>query len=750
METESLGASLRRLRLARDLTLESLAELSTVSGRTISDIERGVSLGPQRRTLQLLADALELGDDDRSALLAAARAGRARVPLGLSAPAGLPRSVADFTGRLSEQEVVSAHLASATAGSPAPVVVVSGPPGFGKTSLAVKVAADLAGSFDAVHFVDLRGYDPRPVEVLTLLNRLIHAVEPQTGAAPRVIEEAAALWHSVLGSRRVLVVLDNAAAEDQVRAALPATGPAAVVVTSRGTLAGLEDVVRVPLNQLTASDSVAMLGRLVPSPQTDGQDLERLAVLCGHVPLALRIAGNRLASRQTWTVDDLVARLASEDRRIAGLRAGDLEIRAAIALSYDRLSERGRRAFRRLALLRGTTFGDAVAARLVPTDLLSAEDILEELADLGLVQPAAQGRYHLHDLLRLFARDRLQEEEPVADRVVVEIDLRRWLLHVTILAGRWFEPAYECAPLEPDPLVELTAADQAQSWLRAESEHWLIALQDSARVGEHQLVIDVAESLHWFSDLWAHWGHWHEVFSLAVQAARALGDDDALATQLGYLSWAEMFTHLEPERGLEHALEAGRVAHRAGNLAQEGWAANYANSAYKYLGRYDEALLSAQDAARLLEAAGDVEGHLQALRGTAVVLRWLGRLDDAIEHERGVQAMLDDPTLAVSPLVAAFTRVASLSAIVNSLALLERWAETVAAATAALDLLAVTEVATIRARVLEARATALMALGRRGEAEADQMCLIELCESIGDVSGAAAARHLLAVSEGDD
>ncbi len=216
-------------------------------------------------------------------------------------------------------------------------------------------------------------------------------------------------------------------------------------------------------------------------------------------------------------------------------------------MSYDRLSERGRRAFRRLALLRGTTFGDAVAARLVPTDLMSAEDILEELADLGLVQPAAHGRYHLHDLLRLFARDRWQEEEPVADRVAVEIDLRRWLLGVTISAGRWFEPDFGSAPPVPDPLVELATSDQAQAWLREESEHWLIALQESAKVGEHQLVIDVAESLHWFSDWWVHWGHWHEVFSLAVQAARALGDDDALATQLGYLSWAETFTRLQPE-----------------------------------------------------------------------------------------------------------------------------------------------------------------------------------------------------------
>ena len=112
-------------------------------------------------------------------------------------------------------------------------------------SLAVKVATDLVDVFDAVYFVDLRGYDARPVEVLSLLNRLIHAVEPQTGAAPRVLEDAVALWRSVLSSRRVLVVLDNAAAESQVRAVLPATGPAAVVQDGTNRNSHLRMTVRV-------------------------------------------------------------------------------------------------------------------------------------------------------------------------------------------------------------------------------------------------------------------------------------------------------------------------------------------------------------------------------------------------------------------------------------------------------------------------------------------------------------------------
>lgn len=738
---ESLGSTLRRLRVAQNHTLESLAERSTVSGRTISDIERGVSVTPQRRTLQLLAEALEVADEDKGALLAAARAGRGQAPS--AAPAALPRSVSDFTGREREQQMVSSHLDSGAAGRPAPVVVVSGPPGFGKTSLAVQVATDLAGSFDAVHFVDLRGYDPRPVDALTLLNRLIHAVEPQTGPAPHQLEDAVGLWRSVLGERRALLVLDNASTEEQVRAVLPTTGPAAVVITSRGTLAGLEDVVRVPLDQLSEAESVAMLTRLVASTQSDGQDLERLAGLCGYVPLALRIAGNRLGSRQTWTVDDLAARLASEDRRITGLRAGDLEIRAAIALSYDRLSEGGRLLFRRLALLRGTTFGDALVARLVPTDLMTAEDLVDELADLGLVQPAAQGRYHLHDLLRLFARDRCLEEEPLADRVAGEINLRRWLLGTTIDAGRWFEPEFGSAPPAPDPLVELETSDQAQSWLREESEHWLVALHDSAHVGEHQLVIDVAESLHWFSDWWIQWGHWHEVFDLAVQAARALGDDDALATQLGYLSWAQTLTRLQPEVGLGHALEAGEVARRAGNRRQAGWAAVYAHLALRALGRHEEALERAWAAGDALAEAGDVDGHLQARRSASLALFHLGRFEECVELERQVLAELEGPGCTMGAETLLFNRAASASVIAAGLVGLGRWQETVDVVSDAFDRVpAAGTVVPILSPLLKNRAKAYAGLDRWEEAFADRARLAELWESVGEPAAAAEARAM--------
>ncbi|MFC8599050.1 helix-turn-helix domain-containing protein [Isoptericola sp. NPDC057191] len=744
MQHESLGATLRRLRLSADMTLERLADLSTVSDRTISDIERGVSTGPQRRTIELLADALGLELGARAELTAAARAGRTRTPS--PAPPGavpLPRAVADFTGRARELDLLGEHLGRGAPEAPSPVAVISGPPGFGKTTLAVQLATDQHGRFEDVYFVDLRGYDARPLDASTVLNRLIHALDPQTGAAPSALEDAAALWDRVTRRRKALIVLDNAASEEQVRPVIPATGPTAVLVTSRGTLSGLEDVLRVPLGTLSPSDAVAMLGQIVPHPQSAGSDLDRLASLCGHVPLALRIAGNRVASRPSWTVDDLAARLRAEDRRIDGLRAGDLRIRNAIALSYDRLSDDGRTIFRRLSLLGGATFSVPVAARLAGTDLATAEDLLDELEDLGLVQPAVQGRYHLHDLLRLFARDRFHDDEPVERRVAVEIDLRRWLLALTIQAGRWFEPEYGYAPADPDALVDLSSSDRAQAWIRAEAELWLRALQDSARVGEHQRVVDVAESLHWFSDLWVFWGHWHDVFDMGTRSARALGDDQALATQLGYLAWAEMFTRAEPERGLACALEASEAAARAGDTRQAGWAATYASLAYRLGGRLEEALRSAREAERLLLAAGDAEGHLQARRSVAVTLGVMGRREEAIEHERRVLADLDDPACAVTSHIAAYTRAASVITTASHLAKLERWDEAIVSAEHALLLLETVNTVDFLMRALRIRIGALVVRGRIEEARADQARLVDVCESVGDVAGAEQARSLV-------
>jgi hypothetical protein len=139
-----------------------------------------------------------------------------------------------------------------------------------------------------------------------------------------------------------------------------------------------------------------------------------VAELCGRLPLALRIAGNRLMSRPQWTVRHLADRLSDERRRLDQLIAGDLRIAAAFSLSYTQLSPQARRLFRRLSLAPVADFDAGLAGALDPVDPDGIEDALDELVESSLLQAHVDGRYRFHNLIRLFARERLAEEEPAA------------------------------------------------------------------------------------------------------------------------------------------------------------------------------------------------------------------------------------------------------------------------------------------------------------------------------------------------
>ena len=415
--SDNFGRRLREHRHTAGLTMEQLAERSGVSARAISDMERERSVAPQRRTVQALAEALALPENDQAAFLAAARAGRPRpvvtVPAGVCA---LPRPVPDFTGRARELAQLS-RVATAARPAPtaAPVVTVSGSAGVGKTTLAVQAAHLLGTTFTGgTLFVDLRGMDARPAGAAETLARLLSALGIRDDDIPAEEIDRAGMYRELLHHRRVLVVFDNVADESQVRPLLPGPGPSLTVITSRRLLAGLEGVHRLNLTQLPAEDAAALLRRIIGDREPDAAG--EVAELCGRLPLALRIAGNRLMSRPQWTVRHLADRLADESRRLDQLIAGDLRIAAAFNLSYTQLSPQARRLFRRLSPAPVPDFDARLAGALDPSDPEGIEDSLDELVESSLLQAHVGGRYRFHNLIRLFALERLAEEEPVAGR----------------------------------------------------------------------------------------------------------------------------------------------------------------------------------------------------------------------------------------------------------------------------------------------------------------------------------------------
>ncbi|MGW5639442.1 ATP-binding protein [Streptomyces sp. NPDC003832] len=726
MTHAAFGALLRELRLARSLTIEGLSESSGISVRGIGDLERDRRAAPQRRTVAALADGLALEEPERGRLLAAARSGRdsAYRPVGVRS---FPRGVDDFTGRDGELAVLGEWARQARTG---PVVVaVSGTPGAGKTTLALHSARQVADGFpDGQLMIDLQGTHDSPPDPAELLVTVLKAL----GTPDRELSKAgprghAALYRQVLADRRLLLVLDNVRDEAQVRPLLPGAGAVLTVVTSRRMLTGLDGVHRLWVGQLAPKDAGAMLASIVGPERAAAEPaaLADVAERCGYLPLALRVAGNWLATRTGWTVRRLAERLALEDRRLDALSAGDVRVAAAFDLSYRQLTPGAARMFRLLTLIPGPDTSAACAARLTGQDLFDAEDTLEELVEAGLLG-ADGSRYRLHDLLHLYARARLGAHEPPADAERARRELYRWLLETTVVAGRWYEPDHGAPPASWQGTVDMSSAERAREWLQAEGVNWLTALRAASADGEHTTVVEVAEALHWFSDQWIFWGHWAEVFGLAVRAAEALGDPLLEATQLNYLAWATLLCEARPRDSLAVSARALAAAERAGDLTQQAWSHQYRSWAYRLLDELDEAFAHVDEATDLFARADDIHGLLQSGFNRALMLESAGRAEEALAAYRSTLSALDDNADRVERYVAETTRLGAHGGIGGALGRLERWDESVTHRRRALDLSRAMGNIAVESRQLTLLADALLAAGRPDEARDHLVACVRL------------------------
>lgn len=737
---ETFGGLLRRLRHAAKLTIEELAHTSGVSVRAIGDMERGTSRGPQRRTVEALAVALRLGDSQRSALSEAARAGRPRQEAPAPGACGLPRGVGDFTGRARELRALRELSGRAGDEEAAVVAAISGAAGIGKTALAVRAAGQVPELFpDGRFYLDLRGMDPVPLEPGTALSRLLKALGVAERRIPADAEERAGHYRALLRERRCLIILDNAAHEGQVRALLPSGGPVMTLITSRRPLAGLEGTHRFPLEHLADEEAAALLRTIVgvERAEADPDGVTQVANLCGNLPLALRIAGNRLQSRPGWTVGQLAARLGDKGRRVESLAAGDLSVATAFALSYRQLSPPARRCFRRLALVAAPDFGVPMTAVLTELGLAEAEDALEELVDLGLLQSPYLARYRFHDLVRLFARARLSEEEPIESQRRARRRMDHWLLEVATVAGRWFEPDYGAPPPGWDSLVTLETAGQAQEWLQAEGETWLAALRQAARAGEHARVVQVAEAMHWFSDLWMHWGHWPEVFALSAAAARAMGDPGLEAVHLNYLSWAQTYCQARYDEAEATALRALELARDIGDVRQQGWALIYAT--WSLWARDDQqskesGMSHTRRAAECFRQVGDMDGYAQAMMSIGNCLRRLGRVEESVRHNLALLDRLRDPSFGGSPAIVSQAVGSTLDLVGDGYFALGCWQEAADHYRQALREMRERPISRVMATSLTGLGRALVRLEQVEQAREAFREAVELYESAGDTA----------------
>jgi tetratricopeptide (TPR) repeat protein len=667
-QPSAFGKLLLSHRRAAGLSQARLAEASGISVRALRELERGRAQAAQQRSAEVLAEALGLAGSHRELFLAVAKEGRRRGGRAAKAAAlcALPPDVRDLVGREAELDRVRADA------SDGGIVAIVGHPGVGKTTLAVAAAHRLRADFpDGCFWLDLRGMDDEPVTARDALDRLLRALGVAPEHMPFEQAEQVALFRVLLADRRVLVVLDNAVDEAQVRPLLAAGTGCLTVVTCRQALAGLEGARWLWLEPLESTDAIGLLsgiagaGRVREEPAAAAELVE----LCGFLPLALRIAGNRLVTRPHWSLEYVVAQLRDESTRLASLSAGDLQLRSAFEVSYRRLSPAARLVFRRLAALPGPDFGAELAA--IATELAEPEvrACLDELADANLVQvTAAAGRFQFHDLIRIFAADRLEAEEPADER---ERRLRaglEYLLGTAARAAKLFFPGIH----ESEGFAGL---DDATEWLGREAGNWTAAQRVAARLGWHRAVVDVARAMHWYSDSrWLH-GPWDRVFGLGVASARALDSREDLAVLLNFLGWAQQVCLGDNETALVTHREALAVALEVGNRREQVWARAYLGTVLMRLGDLDEALEVTLDACSTAGNFPFWEVEISVRHRLGRVLREMHRYEEAITVLR---ALLADATKHEGE-VSDWTRRRSLGLVIevigHCLSGLRRWRE---------------------------------------------------------------------------
>ncbi|UMO99771.1 NB-ARC domain-containing protein [Amycolatopsis sp. EV170708-02-1] len=627
-ETRSVfGKLLLEHRRAAGWTQGRLAEASGISVRALRELERGRARAAQQRSAEVLADALGLTGGDREFFLTVAKQGRRRNPAlaaQVAASCALPAPTADLSGRESELEQLSAKVAEGGG-----VVAIVGQAGVGKTALAV-TAADLwrAEFPDGSYAVDLRGMDEEPLSARTALDRLLRALDVAPGQVPAAEAERSALLRMLLEGRKVLLLLDNAADEAQIRPLLVAGPGSLTLITCRRTLAGLEGARWLGLEPLSDDGATGLLAKIIGAGRVDAEPAaaRELVELCGYLPLAVRIAGNRLATRPQWSLAQLADRLRDESTRLRALAAGDLQLRSAFDLSYRAVSAEARRLFRRLATVPGADFGLELAIVVSGAAPADVRDQLDELVDASLLQTTAEPeRHQFHDLIRLFAEERFEAEEDPAARDIVLAHL----LDKAADAARLFYP-------EAPETGRFGSRDEGARWLEVEGENWVAAHRLGARKGWHEEVRDLAIALHWYSDGRSAQQPWWEIFSLGAAAASALGDARAEAKLLNFVGWAAGICLGDDKGAVAAHRRALDIAVRIGDHVEQTWASIYLGQALRLTGQGDEAFEFAKRGYELAHELPFWDGQTTARNMYGRALLNAGRHTEALAVHRAV------------------------------------------------------------------------------------------------------------------
>jgi DNA-binding SARP family transcriptional activator/tetratricopeptide (TPR) repeat protein len=603
---------------------EALATYQGARGVLVAEL--GVEPGPALRNLH---QGILSADPE---LIVAGPARTAAAGYEQLTPRELPPAVAGFTGRRAELEALTA-LADRPGGQGSGAVVISaigGTAGVGKTALAVHWAHQAAGRFaDGQLYVNLRGFDPSgaPAAPADAIRGFLGSLGVPPERLPPDADAQAGLYRSLLAGKRMLIVLDNARDEQQVRPLLPASPASLVLITSRNQLAGLAaaDGARLLTVDVLADDEAVQLltarigtARAAAEPGATGE----IAELCAHLPLALAVAAARAVTRPGFPLAQLTAELRDASGRLDVLDAGDsaASVAAVFSWSYHQLSPDAARMFRLLGLHPGPDISVAAAASLAAVGEPGARSLLRELARDCLITEHAPDRYASHDLLRAYAAAQGRGHDPQPDRDAATIRILDHYLHTADRGCVLLTPSREPLPLAPPSPgtcpERLADRWEALAWFEAEHQVLLGAVTLGADIGadRHAWQLPCAMTDYLFRRGYPREGI--AVLAGAVAAATRL--DDTLGQAVSLRSLGNAFARTgNNDQARAHLERCLPLFERLGDLRGEAGAQASLAKVAEIQGRFADALAHDEQALRLCRAIGHELGEATILTGVA-------------------------------------------------------------------------------------------------------------------------------------
>lgn len=551
----------------------------------------------------------------------------------------LPPDVADFTGRDELTVRLSEILSPPSEGlrDAIPIVAVCGKGGVGKTALSLHIAHKVARHYpDGQLYIDLRGVEEQVLDPAHVLAGFLRGLGVDGSDIPESLDDRTRMFRGRVGTRRILVFLDNALDERQVKHLIPGSPTCGVIITSRSRLPGLPGCHTESLDVMEPSQALELLGKVLGPARLAAEEeaAGRIAQLCGFLPLALRIAAARLASRPAWRLDWFAARLGDEQNRLNLLKVGDMEVRASLALSYNSRSDGEKEAFRILGILRTTAFPAWNLAVLTETDLAAAEETAEHLVDAELLEVSGIDsvgmiRYRFHDLLRDYARERLADEEADTTKKAA---LRRTVNAYTAMAreaSAVLQPGV-LQTTEPDavPIIPEIVRGNPRSWFTAERSALVLLVTQAFEAQLWNETWKLAEPLIAMFNWRADWKDWEDTHLIALQAAERAGStlgQAVIRNNLGLL-YRELGRF---DEAISLTADSVAAFNELDDGHREALARRNLADAYRFKGLLDLAISSFQSSLEVFERYSDQRSAAGALTGMADALRGLSRWEES-------------------------------------------------------------------------------------------------------------------------